>query len=109
MVKYKYFKITDVVILDYKEKPFTMLVGKQLSNDQYKPLANVEFGFKPEEKEASRQIAKQIITKLDRNMIWLEPSLTCKVQYLEKAKTGMLRITSFKVFSFDNLPVESIA
>ncbi len=29
-----------------------MLVGKQLSNDKYQPLANVEFGFKPEEKTA---------------------------------------------------------
>ncbi|WP_349724697.1 hypothetical protein [Lysinibacillus capsici] len=56
MDKYKHFKITDAVILGYKENSFTMLVGKQLSNDKYQPLANVEFGFKPEEKTAFREI-----------------------------------------------------
>ncbi|MFY0521468.1 hypothetical protein ACOMCU_27175 [Lysinibacillus sp. UGB7] len=46
-LKYNHFKITDVVILGYKESPFTMLIGKQLSDGKYKPFANVEFGFKP--------------------------------------------------------------
>ncbi|MFY0521070.1 DNA ligase [Lysinibacillus sp. UGB7] len=100
-LKYKHFKITDVVILGYKENPFTMLVGTRLSNGKYKPLANVEFGFKPEEKVAFRQIAKQITTKVDHNMVWLEPSLYCKVQYLEKTNTGSLRTVSFKGFSFE--------
>lgn len=27
--------------------------------------------------------------------IWLEPALHCKVQYLEKTRSGMLRIASF--------------
>ena len=30
-LKYKHFKITDVVILGYKENSFTVLVGKQLA------------------------------------------------------------------------------
>ncbi|AVK87044.1 DNA ligase [Lysinibacillus sp. B2A1] len=102
-LKYKHFKVMDVTILGYKENPFTMLVGKQLSNGKYKPLANVEFGFKPEEKRAFREIAKQIVTKVDRDMIWLEPRLYCKVQYLEKTQSGMLRITSFKGFDFDKV------
>ncbi|MGE6515216.1 DNA ligase [Lysinibacillus sphaericus] len=102
-LKYKHFKITDVVILGYKESPFTMLVGTRLSNGKYKPLANVEFGFKPEEKAAFRQIAKQITTKVDRDITWLEPSLNCRVQYLEKTRTGSLRIVSFKGFNFDKV------
>ncbi|KPN96305.1 hypothetical protein [Lysinibacillus sp. ZYM-1] len=77
-----------------------MLVGKQLSNGKYKPLANVEFGFKPEEKVAFRQIAKQIVTKKERDMVWVEPRLCCKVQYLEKTASGSLRIVSFKGFNF---------
>ena len=78
-----------------------MLVGEQFSNGKYKPLANVEFGFKPEEKAAFRQIAKQIVTNVERDFIWLEPRLYCKVQYLEKTNSGSLRIVSFKGFSFD--------
>lgn len=103
-LKYKHFKIADVVILGYKENPFTMLVGKQLSSGKYKPLANVEFGFKPEEKTAFREIAKQIVTKVERDMIWLEPRLHCKVQYLERTASGSLRIVSFKGFNFDKIP-----
>ncbi|WP_445479185.1 ATP-dependent DNA ligase [Lysinibacillus irui] len=103
-LKYKHFKIADVVILGYKENPFTMLVGKQLSNGKYKPLANVEFGFKPEEKSAFREIAKQIVTNVERDIIWLEPCLNCKVQYLEKTTSGSLRNVSFKGFNFDKIP-----
>lgn len=104
-LKYKHFKIADVVILGYKENPFTMLVGTQI-NGKYKPLANVEFGFKPEEKTAFREIAKQIVTKVERDMMWVEPILCCKVQYLEKTNTGSLRIVSFKGFNFDKVPEE---
>lgn len=78
----------DTVILGYKENPFTMPVGIHLSNGKYKPLANVEFGFKPEEKTAFKEIAKQIVTKVERDMTWLEPRLCCKVQYLEKTSSS---------------------
>lgn len=104
-LKYKHFKIIDAVILGYKENPFTMLVGTQI-NGKYKPLANVEFGFKLEEKTAFREIAKQIVIKVERDMMWVEPILCCKVQYLEKTNTGSLRIVSFKGFNFDKVPEE---
>lgn len=105
-LKYKHFKITDAVILGYKENPFSMLVGKQLSNGKYKSLANVEFGFKPEEKIAFRQISSQIITKVERDITWIEPRLHCKIQYLERTASGSLRIVSFKGFNFDNTLAE---
>ncbi|MFY0520969.1 hypothetical protein [Lysinibacillus sp. UGB7] len=76
-----------------------------MSKGKYKPLANVEFGFKPEEKEAFRQLAKQITTKVDRNTTWLEPNLNCKVQHLEKTNTGSLRTVSFKGFSFEKTKI----
>lgn len=106
-LKYKHFKLTDVVILGYKENPFTMIVGTQY-NDKYRPIASVEFGFKPDEKGAFREIAKQIVTNVERDVMWLEPRLFCKVQYLEKTNTGSLRIVSFKGFNFDKVPEESI-
>ncbi|TQR26667.1 hypothetical protein C7Y47_24300 [Lysinibacillus sphaericus] len=85
----KHFKVMDTVILGYSENPFSILVGTMI-NKKIKALANVEFGFKPE--EAFRQIAKHIATKveLERDMIWLEPRLHCKVQYLEKTNSGLL-------------------
>ncbi|MFJ7647697.1 DNA ligase [Lysinibacillus sp. NPDC097279] len=104
-LKFKHFKITDTVILGYKENPFTMLVGTQLSNGKFKPLANVEFGFKPEEKKVFREIAKQIVTKVERDMLWLEPRLHCNVQYLERTVSGSLRIVSFKGFNFNKVSI----
>lgn len=103
-LKYKHFKIADVVILGYKENPFTMVVGTLNSNGNYKAIASVEFGFKPEEKTAFREIAKQIVTKVERDVKWIEPRLHCKVQYLEKTASGSLRIVSFKGFDFDKIP-----
>lgn len=107
-LKYKHFKVMDVVILGYKESPFTMVVGTQLSNGKYRPVANVEFGFKPDEKRAFREIANKIVTSVERDVMWLEPRLFCKVQYLEKTSTGSLRIVSFKGFNFNKVHEESI-
>lgn len=107
-LKYKHFKLMNVVILGYKENPFTMIVGVKLSNGKCRPIANVEFGFKPEEKTAFREIAKQIVTKIERDVTWIEPMLHCKVQYLEKTASGSLRIVSFKGFNFNKAPVERI-
>lgn len=106
-LKFKHFKYMDVVILGYKENPFTMIVGVETSSGKYRPVASVEFGFKPEEKAAFREIAKQIITKVERDIIWVEPSLQCKVQYLEKTNAGSLRIVSFKGFNFDKVSKEN--
>lgn len=99
-LKYKHFKIIETVILAYRENPFSILVGTELESGRYKRLATVEFGFKPEEKMAFRHIAKSIITTVDRDLIWLEPRLYCKVQYLEKTNSGLLRTVSFKGFIF---------
>ncbi len=96
-LKYKHFKIIKTTILGYKEEPFSLVVGLA---GNYKSIAQVEFGFKQEEKVAFRQIAKQLITKVEGEVIWLEPRLICKVQYLDKTSNGLLRNVSFKGFVF---------
>nr|WP_230584784.1 RNA ligase family protein [Lysinibacillus sphaericus] len=96
-LKYKHFKTIETTILGYKETPFTLIVGLA---DNYKIIAKVEFGFKQEEKAAFRQIAKQLIVKLEGGVVWLEPLLNCKVQYLDKTSNGLLRHVSFKGFVF---------
>lgn len=108
-LKYKHFKITDAVVLGFSEKPFSMVVGSKMTNGKFKRIANIEFGFSKDEKIAFRQIANQIIIKNERNITWVEPVLKCKVQYLEKTKTGMLRIASFKGFDFSNDPLFAAA
>ncbi|MFL1997331.1 hypothetical protein VYF65_003094 [Lysinibacillus irui] len=48
-------------------------MGKRLSNGNYSSLASVEFGFKPNEKAAFREITKQIVTKIERDVTWIGP------------------------------------
>ncbi len=66
-----------------------MLVGKQLSNGKYQPLAIVEYGFKPEGKQHLVKYLNESIPRLSE-MLWIEPRLHCKVQYLEKTSTGWI-------------------
>lgn len=99
-LKFKHFKLTNMIIIGYKEKPFTMLVGYYSESGRIKAVASVEFGFKTEEKQAFREISKGIIKKVEKGIYWLEPLLCCTIQYLERTENGMLRITSFKGFNF---------
>ncbi|MBQ0139854.1 MAG: DNA ligase [Kurthia sp.] len=103
-LKFKHFKISAAVILGYKERPFQMIVGNYFKNGTLRAVATLEFGFKLEEKQAFKQIAQNIITKKEKDVTWLEPSLVCNVQYLEKTDNGKLRIASFKGFNFDKDP-----
>lgn len=105
-VKHKHFKRMNTVILGYKENPFTMIVGNTFPNGTIRPVATVEFGFEPEEKQAFRQIAKGIVTKQEGNVTWVEPVFCCEVQYLEKTENQKLRIVSFKGFQLDIQPEE---
>jgi bifunctional non-homologous end joining protein LigD len=105
--KHKHFKQMDTVIMGYKENPFALIVGVNFP-DKLRAIATIEFGFKPEEKQAFRKISKQLITKQIKDMNWLEPVLCCKVQYLERTEKNHLRIASFKGFNFNLMPNECI-
>ncbi|MFD1608736.1 DNA ligase [Oceanobacillus luteolus] len=104
-LKYKHFKRMKTIILGYKENPFSMIVGMK-QNGNITPVAQVEFGFSIEEKQAFRNIAKEIITNKADNVYWIDPVLCCEVQYLEKTENQKLRIVSFKGFAFDVKPEE---
>lgn len=107
-IKHKHFKRAKTVIMGYKENPFTMIVGSSLRNGSVRPVASVEYGFKPEEKQAFRQIAKGIVMKKEKDVFWVEPMLCCEVQYLEKTENHNLRIVSFKGFQFDAKPEDCV-
>ncbi|KYD11426.1 hypothetical protein B4102_2154 [Heyndrickxia sporothermodurans] len=107
-IKHKHFKRAKAVIMGYKEMPFTMIVGSNFRNGKVRPIAKVEFGFKPEEKQAFRQIAQGIIMKREQGINWIEPVICCEVQYLEKTESQKLRIVSFKGFQFNMKPEDCV-
>jgi len=105
--KFKHFKRMDTVIMGYKENPFTMIVGVNFPTG-IQPVASVEFGFKPDEKQAFRKIVPQLVKNEKNGVNWIEPALCCEVQYLEKTEKNHLRIVSFKGFRFEKQPDECV-
>jgi bifunctional non-homologous end joining protein LigD len=104
-IKIKNWKTIDTVILGYREKPrFGLIVGLHFPTIRNKAVAIVEAGISPDEKIAFKTIAKQIKTHKERDTQWIEPLLSCKIQYLERTDRHHLRITSFKGFLFDKKP-----
>ena len=98
-VKIKNWKEIDTVILGYRTKPqFGLIVGLHFPTMHNKPVATVEFGFKPEEKLAFLEVAKQIHTVKDRYAQWVEPRLCCRIKYLERTESHKLRIAVFESF-----------
>jgi bifunctional non-homologous end joining protein LigD len=108
-LKIKNWKTIDTVILGYRRKPqFGLIVGAHFSNARNKPIAVVEFGFRPEEKAAFLQVAKDLHTVQDKDCQWIEPVLCCRVQYLERTERHNLRIVSFKGFLPNKNPEDCV-
>ncbi|GMA66137.1 DNA ligase [Alicyclobacillus fastidiosus] len=106
-VKVKNWRQIDTVILGYRLNPqFGLIVGINFPTVQNKPVAIVEFGFKPEERQAFLGIAKQLHRRVEKDVQWIEPRLCCRVQYLERTERHHLRTVSFKGFLFDKQPDE---
>jgi len=97
-IKIKNFQTIDTVILGYQTNPFSLIVGVHFQSMKYKPVARIEHGFTPEEKQAFFTIAKSLHTKKNGQTQWIEPNLCCKIQYLDRTDNHHLRITSFKGF-----------
>lgn len=105
-IKIKNFKLIDTGILGYRMPPnFALIVGLNFQSG-HKPVALIEYGFKPEEKRAFLAIAPSIHTFKKKDIQWITPSICCRVQYLERTNSFNLRVTSFKGFVFDKKPEE---
>jgi bifunctional non-homologous end joining protein LigD len=106
-LKIKNWKTIDAVILGYRKEPqFGIIVGAHFPTVRNKPIAVVEFGFRPNEKAAFLRAAEQIHTVKESHVQWIEPVLCCRIQYLERTERHHLRIVSFKGFLPDKNPAE---
>ncbi len=108
-LKVKNWKTIDTVILGYRQKPqFGLIVGAHFPTVRNKPIAVVEFGFRPEEKSAFLAVAKDLHTVKGKDCQWVEPVLCCRVQYLEQTERHNLRIVSFKGFLPNKNPEDCV-
>lgn len=108
-LKFKNWREIDVVILGYRLDPhFGLAVGLNFPTIQNKPVATVEWGFKPEERKAFLDIARRLHTRTEKNVQLIEPRLCCRVQYLERTDLHYLRHVTFKGFLFDKRPEDCV-
>jgi len=106
--KHKHWKELPCVILGYELNPFSIIVGVRFRTTGLKEIAKVEYGFKPEEKQAFRGIAKEIHTTRTGSTQWIEPRLVCNIRYQDRTDNHQLRTTTFQGFNFDKKPEECV-
>ncbi|SDX47015.1 DNA ligase [Paenibacillus sp. CF384] len=107
-LKIKHFKSIDTVILGYRTDPFALVLGLHFRTLRNKPVGTVEFGIKPEEKQAFLALAEQLHTLQDKQTQWIEPRLCCRIDYLERTDMHQLRTTIFRGFLPDKLPEDCV-
>lgn len=84
-IKIKNRRTIDTVILGYALEPrFALVVGLHFPTMQNKPVAVVEYGFTPSEKQAFKSVACEIHTVKSKGIQWVEPRICCRIRYLER-------------------------
>ncbi|MEW9668640.1 DNA polymerase LigD [Ammoniphilus sp. 3BR4] len=94
-VKVKNYQFEEVEIAAIRKDQFAWSLTK---NGKY--VGVTEF-VPPDEKKAFNQISKQIIRNEDKNWIYLEPLIKCKVKFQCWTKSGLMRSPSFVEFVLD--------
>jgi DNA ligase 1 len=92
VINYSY---SEVKIAGIKKKDFGLL----LSFDNGKAAGILEF-MPSNEKKAFLQISNQLIYKEDKNFVYIDPIIKCRVKYRNLTKAGKLRIPVFDSFIF---------
>ncbi|RTR28190.1 hypothetical protein EKG37_17985 [Robertmurraya yapensis] len=92
---------SQVYILGLRKGKFGWLLGRK-ENGRIRPAGVMEFGVSPDERKAFYQISKQIITEEDKNFIYIEPVVQCKIKYRNITSKGHFRIPVFENFIFNN-------
>jgi DNA ligase 1 len=93
VINYSY---TEVKITGFRKKEFGLLLN--FENGQSAGLLE----FMPlNERKAFYQVSKQLVYKEDKNFIYIDPIIKCRVKYRNLTKQGKLRIPVFNSFIFN--------
>lgn len=90
VINYQY---TDAVITGLRKDEFGLLLGIE-ENNQIKPAGIMEFVTPAARKQFYSQYQDLIVDE-NKNFIFLEPKIKCKVKFRNYTSTGLLRIPSF--------------
>jgi DNA ligase 1 len=93
VINYSY---SDVKIAGFKKNEFGLL----LNFDNGRSAGVMEF-MPMNERKAFYQVSKQLIYKEDKNFVYIDPIIECRVKYRNLTKEGKLRIPVFDSFIFN--------
>ena len=103
-LKYKNWKYVSCFIISFEKTNGYFYVGVYKEKGIFS-IGQVLFGFKPEEKNALKQIIKQNMVSEDAQFIYVNPAICLEVKYLE-LYDNQLREPHFDRFRFDLEPAE---
>lgn len=73
--------VDEAYIMGYRKKKFGLLTSRiDEWSGEARPLGIVEFGMSPEQKKAFYRVSKQLIIGEDKNFVYLEPVIRCKLK-----------------------------
>ena len=101
-LKYKNWKYVTCFVTAYDKKNSYFEVSVYHHHDIFR-IGQVLFGFKPEEKQALKQIILENKQKEDQHVIFVHPAICLEVKYLEVYEKE-LREPHFHRFRFDVKP-----
>ncbi|WP_066412807.1 ATP-dependent DNA ligase [Sutcliffiella cohnii] len=91
------YSFKDCYISGYRKKKFGWLLSEKDSNGNMKSIGIMEF-VPPTERKAFYKIANQLKIGDDKEFVYLDPLIRCRVKYRNLTSYGKLRIPSFEEF-----------
>lgn len=88
----------DVFITGYRKKEFGWLAGIADERGRVRPAGIIELGAGPTEKKAFYGVVQSLVTREDRDFVYMEPKIRARVKMRNWTRAGMLRSPVFERF-----------
>ncbi|OME78692.1 hypothetical protein BK120_23420 [Paenibacillus sp. FSL A5-0031] len=85
-------------IVGYRKNKNGWYIATPTDDGKFANVGLMEFGASPEHKQAFYQIAKTIITKESKDIVWIQPLIKCKVKHRGLLRSGNLMTPIFVDF-----------
>lgn len=88
----------EVLITGFRKKEFGWLTSIFTDEGKIRPTGIIELGVSPENKREFSKVKKHLVYKEDKDFVYIEPLIRCKVKTRNWTKSGMLRSPVFCEF-----------
>lgn len=95
------YAYVEAYIAGWRKEEFGWLVHVPMENGYLRPAGIIELGVTPTHKQAFFGAAKELVTKEDRDFVYVEPRIKVRVKFRNWTRNGNLRSPVFIEFLFD--------